>query len=74
MDGKEVPVNVQVEQFELSAHSGRDELIDIVRKLDNPEKIFLMHGEEVVVEEFERVLVDMGLDTTIAEEGVEYKL
>ena len=74
LDGKEVPVNVQVEQFELSAHSGRDELIDIVRKLDNPEKIFLMHGEEVVVEEFERVLVDMGLDTTIAEEGVEYKL
>jgi len=50
--GKEREVKARVEFFELSSHSGRSQLLDIVSSLKNPEKIIIVHGEDQVAEAF----------------------
>jgi len=50
--GKEREVKARVEFFELSSHSGRSQLFDIVSSLKNPEKIIIVHGEDQVAEAF----------------------
>ncbi|MGQ4891817.1 MAG: MBL fold metallo-hydrolase [Candidatus Njordarchaeia archaeon] len=72
--GKEKHISAQVEVFELSGHSGRKELFEIVKSLENPEKIFLMHGEEGTIDQFADELKEMGLDVVVAEEDVVYKI
>ena len=70
--GKEHIVQAQVEQFEFSGHSGKRELLEIARKLENPEKIFLIHGEEGSITYFKEELSGMGLPVTDAEIGRNY--
>ncbi len=70
--GREYTVRAQVEQFEFSGHSGKSELLDIVRKLEKPERIFLIHGEEETINSFKEELIQMGLPVTDAEVGREY--
>ena len=42
---KELQVNCDIKNFRFSAHSRREELLNIVKKL-HPEKIVLVHGDE----------------------------
>ncbi len=70
--GKEHIVQAQVEQFEFSGHSGKRELLEIARKLENPEKIFLIHGEEGSITYFKEELSGMGLPVTDAKIGRDY--
>ena len=43
-----VEVKCEIKNFRFSAHSKREELISIVRKL-NPDKVILIHGEKEAI-------------------------
>lgn len=53
-DKLDLDVNCYHELFDFSAHAGRDELFDLVKKID-PEKVITVHGDEtdVFAEELE---------------------
>lgn len=44
IDGRIVKVKCYYEQFDFSAHAGRKELIELIRKV-NPEHLILQHGD-----------------------------
>ena len=55
-----------VEFFDLSAHAGRDGIIDFIKKT-NPTKTFLVHGERT--EGFAKELKGMGFDASAPKNG-----
>jgi len=57
---------MSVDFMDLSAHAGRDEIIDLVKDL-NPGKVFLVHGERT--EEFAADLKGMGFDAAAPKNG-----
>ncbi|MFH1779872.1 MAG: MBL fold metallo-hydrolase [Candidatus Micrarchaeota archaeon] len=59
-------VNLPVKQFDFSAHAGRSDLIKAVKKI-NPEKVFLIHGEECTA--FAKDLREQGFDATAPSTG-----
>ena len=71
-NGKEEHISAQIEQFELSGHSGRGELLEIVKKLNNPEVIMLMHGEETAIRKFKGEVESMGLNVLATNPNEEY--
>jgi metallo-beta-lactamase family protein len=51
--GEEIPVRAQIHTINgFSAHADQAELLDWHRKLGNPERTFLVHGEEAVMHQF----------------------
>ena len=46
---KKVEVKCEIKNFRLSAHSKREELVSLVKKL-NPEKVILIHGEKEAID------------------------
>jgi putative mRNA 3-end processing factor len=48
VDGQIVNVKCHYEQFDFSAHTGRKELIDFIRKVD-PKVLVLQHGDETAL-------------------------
>lgn len=59
-------VNMGIHYLDLSAHAGRSELLDFIKKTA-PEKIILMHGDRC--EEFAKELQQQGLDAVAPENG-----
>jgi metallo-beta-lactamase family protein len=59
---------------EFSAHADRNDLIDFAKKVD-PDRIFLVHGEEEQIESLQDALEDIGYEVEAPEEiGTVYKL
>lgn len=55
--------------FDFSAHTGRTQLFDFVKRV-NPKKVFCVHGDAEVCDEFARELKeDHGFDAVAPEEG-----
>ena len=46
---KKVEVKCEIKNFRLSAHSKRDELVSLVKKL-NPDKVILIHGDKEAID------------------------
>lgn len=65
-EGLDIKPKMKVEFMDLSAHCGRDGIINFLKKV-NPEKVFLVHGERV--EGFARELKGMGFDTYAPKNG-----
>jgi putative mRNA 3-end processing factor len=65
-EGKRFAVKCAVDQVELSAHSGRNGLIDIVKKT-NPKTVICVHGE--YCEKFAKYLRSMGIDAFAPRNG-----
>ncbi len=61
--GKEREIKARVEHFELSSHSGRKELLEIISRLEDPKKIIVVHGEDEAASHFSMELRENhGLD------------
>lgn len=45
-NGQEMEVKAEVQQFHLSSHSDHSQLLEVIEKLGDDTKIFLVHGEE----------------------------
>ena len=66
-DGEELHVDLPVEYFDLSAHAGRSDLLNMIKHA-NPEKIILVHGDNT--EGFRDELVeDFGYDAIAPKPG-----
>jgi putative mRNA 3-end processing factor len=59
LDGKDINVKASVKQFDLSSHASRDELFELVDKV-NPEKVLCIHGDNT--EKFAHELKEKGFD------------
>ena len=74
-DGREIEIDAHVEYFDLSSHAGKSQLRYILSKLESPEKIFLIHGEEDKTRIFaEEIRDDFGFDVTIPDIGETFRL
>jgi predicted metal-dependent RNase len=45
IDGKQVDINLKVEQYRLSAHADRQQLHQLIGKVQDLEDLFIVHGE-----------------------------
>lgn len=74
--GEEVRINATIERIEgFSGHAGRDEIIDWINAIENkPNKIFLVHGEESVLESLGGAVRSLGYDVDIPTLMEEYSI
>lgn len=70
-EGLDVKPKMKVEFMDLSAHCGRDGIINFLRKV-NPQKVFLVHGERT--EGFARELKGMGFNAYAPRNGEKIKI
>ncbi len=72
---RDVPVRCRVERFRFSAHARREELLEIVRRLQ-PKKVVLTHGDEKAMAAFGELILDTfpGTIVTAPEVGKWYSL
>lgn len=74
-DGKSIPVTAKVDYFDLSSHAGKSQLKYILSQLEDPEKVFLVHGEEKYMLEFaEEIKDELGLDVVAPSQGETYRI
>jgi len=74
-DGKEIPVTAHVRYFDLSSHAGKTQLKQILSKLESPERIFLVHGEEPHMINFaEEIREEFGFNVIVPKIGETYSL
>jgi putative mRNA 3-end processing factor len=66
IDGNELSVDLPVEYLDFSAHAGRNELLEFVKKV-NPQKIVCVHGDKTI--EFAQELSEMGFDAVAPRVG-----
>lgn len=66
VDKTELDISVPVEYLDFSAHAGRSDLLDFVKRA-NPEKIIVNHGDCTV--EFAEELTGMGFDAIAPKNG-----
>ncbi len=66
IDGEVFEVKLDVEKFDFSSHSGREELIELVKKT-NPKKVFCVHGDNT--KKFAKDLRKMGFDAKSPQPG-----
>ncbi|MCX8166751.1 MAG: MBL fold metallo-hydrolase [Candidatus Micrarchaeota archaeon] len=71
INSHEVDVDIPVDYYDFSAHSGRSDLLKFVNEC-NPKKIFCMHGD--ACKEFAEELKSLGFDAVAPENGHEYNL
>ena len=67
----DVKPKIKVEPMDFSAHCGRDQIIDLIKKL-NPEKTILVHGDNIL--EFQKELKEMGFDALAPSNGDTVKI
>lgn len=75
--GEEISVNARIEMIEgFSGHADRDGLLEWVGKFKKkPEKIFVVHGEEEVMNQFSSLLnAQFNIDTVIPSRGDTYSI
>ena len=74
-DGNQIDVMAHVDYFDLSSHAGKSQLRYILSKLESPEKIFLVHGEEKHMLKFaEEIKEDFGFDVEVPTVGDTFTL
>jgi putative mRNA 3-end processing factor len=70
-EDKDVKPKLRIEFMDLSAHCGRDNLVNFIKKV-NAKKTFLVHGERT--EDFARELSSMGISATAPSNGEKIKV
>ncbi len=65
-EGFDLKIKMGIYQFDLSAHSGRDDLFNFVNKI-NPEKVICLHGDHC--ETFAKELKEKGFDAIAPKNG-----
>ncbi|PIN98944.1 MAG: MBL fold metallo-hydrolase [Candidatus Diapherotrites archaeon CG10_big_fil_rev_8_21_14_0_10_31_34] len=73
IDGERLKVENQVKMFDFSAHASQDELIDLA-KIVNPELVVCVHGDEKVINVFQKRLKNEGFNSVAPKLGQEIKL
>ena len=68
-----VKVEMQVKRYDFSAHAGRSELFTLVKRV-NPEKIFVVHGDEPNAVRLAEELTEMGYDAVAPRLGETHTL
>ncbi|MDD5337129.1 MAG: MBL fold metallo-hydrolase [Candidatus ainarchaeum sp.] len=68
VEGNMLEVELPVEYMDFSAHAGRKDLFDMVKKT-NPGKIVCIHGDEARAEKFAEELKGMGYDAVAPSRG-----
>ena len=53
---RDVPVRCKIERFRFSAHARREELLEIVRRLQ-PKHVVLTHGDEKAIAAFGELIL-----------------
>lgn len=72
VDGKLAKVKAEIKQFELSSHSGKDQLEELLNRI-NAEKTFIVHGDADNCEKLaEYARKRLGLDATAPKLGESY--
>ncbi len=66
-------ISLEVHQYDFSAHSGKKELFDYVRKV-NPEKVFTVHGDEKSCISFADDLKKEGIDAVSPKVGEKFQI
>jgi len=75
INGKPQKVRAEVRNFELSSHSGRSELFDMIKKVKGDPKVFTMHGEEENCVNFANDIKEkFGLDAVAPRTGDEFEI
>jgi cleavage and polyadenylation specificity factor subunit 3 len=54
---RDVPVRCKIERFRFSAHARREELLEIVRRLQ-PKQVVLTHGDEAAINAFSQLILE----------------
>ncbi|OQB20436.1 MAG: Ribonuclease [Firmicutes bacterium ADurb.Bin182] len=74
--GEDVRVNAGIEKLEgFSGHAGKDELLAWIRAISpKPEKVFLVHGEEDVLDSFASSVRSLGYSVLIPKLGEVFDL
>ena len=67
-------IKARIEYFELSSHSGRQQLLDMIKKINSIQKIFVVHADNDVAVEFAEKLREMGFDSFAPEFGEHFIL
>ena len=72
-DEKSVSVKCQVKSYSLSAHADKDQLIELVKKVQ-PRKLFLVHGDDDAREELAKSIREKcpNIDVRLPENGCTY--
>jgi len=73
LDGLKVNVKADVQHYDFSAHAGKEELFQLMRKL-NPEKVICVHGEAEITKKFAKSIKQEGFTPIIPELGQEIEL
>jgi putative mRNA 3-end processing factor len=68
-----IEVDTPYQFFDFSAHPGKTELVNYVKKT-NPEKIFCVHGNEESCIAFAETLKREGFDATAPKNGETFKI
>ncbi|MBT4849395.1 MBL fold metallo-hydrolase [Candidatus Parcubacteria bacterium] len=74
--GKDIPVRAQVDQIDgFSAHGDLNALMDWLDHFEKPQRIVLAHGDQRVLESFEKTINDkLGYQTTISRQNIPINL
>ena len=73
--GEDVQVRSRVRQFLFSAHSGRSELREVLKRMRSDAKIFVIHGEPEACRDLaDYAKNELGLDARVPEKAVEYEV
>ena len=72
--GVDVRVKARVEQFLFSAHSGRSELREYLRRFNPEAKIFVIHGEPDSCEDLAKYARETGYEAILPEKGRVYEI
>jgi len=72
--GLDVKVRARVEQFRFSAHAGRTELREYLKRLDPGRKVFVIHGESDACDDLANYAREIGHDALVPERGQNYEV
>ena len=73
--GDDVTVNAQIHTLNgFSGHAGQDTLLDWLRETGEPERVFLVHGEDRQREALAAKIGEMGLDAHLPMQGEAFEL
>lgn len=70
----DVKVKARVEQFKFSAHAGRKELREYLKRLEPGRKVFVIHGESEACEDLAGYASEIGHEAIVPERGESYQV
>jgi putative mRNA 3-end processing factor len=69
---QEFEVNCRIRKFDFSSHAGKDELIEIIKRV-NPKKVICVHGDKC--KEFAKEIEEeLGIESLAPKEGDEIRI